>query len=289
MTGLHPKPAVIVISSHVARGSVGNRAAVFALETLGFPVWAIATIQLPWHPGHGPATRIVASDQAFSDFLADIERAPWIDEVGAVLSGYMANPAQTQAVASLVTGLRKTNPDLVYLCDPVIGDSSGLYVPEETASAIRDNLVPHCDITTPNLYELAWLTDTATPSTLVETASTMSALGIPEVLVTSAPGTHQHKTGNLLATRSETLFAGHRELLRPPNGPGDLTAAIFLGHRLSGLPDRKNLSKTTASVLEILEQSARRRSNELTLETDSASIVSPANVLKVISLPELAA
>ena len=29
--------AVIVISSHVARGSVGNRAAVFALETLGHP------------------------------------------------------------------------------------------------------------------------------------------------------------------------------------------------------------------------------------------------------------
>ncbi|MEP2575390.1 MAG: pyridoxal kinase, partial [Nitratireductor sp.] len=38
------KPAVIVISSHVARGSVGNRAAVFALETLGYPVWAVPTV-----------------------------------------------------------------------------------------------------------------------------------------------------------------------------------------------------------------------------------------------------
>ena len=46
--------AVIVISSHVVRGSVGNRAAVFALETLGYPVWALPTIVLPWHPGHGP-------------------------------------------------------------------------------------------------------------------------------------------------------------------------------------------------------------------------------------------
>ena len=51
--------AVIVVSSHVARGSVGNRAAVFALETLGHPVWAVPTVLLPWHPGHGPATRIV--------------------------------------------------------------------------------------------------------------------------------------------------------------------------------------------------------------------------------------
>jgi pyridoxine kinase len=45
-------PSVIVISSHVVRGSVGNRAAVFALETLGFPVWAVPTVVLPWHPGH---------------------------------------------------------------------------------------------------------------------------------------------------------------------------------------------------------------------------------------------
>jgi pyridoxine kinase len=38
------RPSVIVISSHVVRGSVGNRAAVFALETLGFPVWAVPTV-----------------------------------------------------------------------------------------------------------------------------------------------------------------------------------------------------------------------------------------------------
>ena len=36
--------AVIAISSHVARGSVGNRAMVFALERLGFEVWAVPTI-----------------------------------------------------------------------------------------------------------------------------------------------------------------------------------------------------------------------------------------------------
>jgi pyridoxine kinase len=57
--------AVIVISSHVARGSVGNRAVVFALETLGFPVWAVPTIILPWHPGHGRATRIVPEKNNF--------------------------------------------------------------------------------------------------------------------------------------------------------------------------------------------------------------------------------
>ncbi|MGC4034134.1 MAG: hypothetical protein QM754_20835 [Tepidisphaeraceae bacterium] len=75
--------AVIVISSHVARGSVGNRAAVFALETLGFPVWAVPTVILPWHPGHSRATRIVPPVDQFKAMMADLERAPWLGEVGA--------------------------------------------------------------------------------------------------------------------------------------------------------------------------------------------------------------
>jgi pyridoxine kinase len=53
------KPAVIVVNSLVARGGVGGRASVFALERLGFPVWLVPTVLLSWHPGQGPATRIV--------------------------------------------------------------------------------------------------------------------------------------------------------------------------------------------------------------------------------------
>ena len=67
--------AVIVISSHVIRGSVGNRAAVFALETLGYPVWAVPTVILPWHPGHGPSTRITVSEGDFNSLIDDLIRA----------------------------------------------------------------------------------------------------------------------------------------------------------------------------------------------------------------------
>ena len=63
-----PKPAVIVVTSHVVRGSVGGRAAVFALERMGFPVWSVPTVVLPWHPGKGAATRL-AIDEA-GDFAA---------------------------------------------------------------------------------------------------------------------------------------------------------------------------------------------------------------------------
>ena len=121
--------AVIVVSSHVARGSVGNRAAVFALETLGFPVWAVPTVVLPWHPGHGRATRIVPPPGEFAALMKDLERAPWLGEVAAILSGYLGDASQAAAVASLVDAVRAKNGRAVYVCDPVIGDLGGLYVP----------------------------------------------------------------------------------------------------------------------------------------------------------------
>ena len=83
------RKAVIVISSHVVRGSVGNRASVFALETLGHPVWALPTVTLSWHPGHGPATRFVTGNGEFSAIIDDLIGSPWLGEVGAVLSGYL--------------------------------------------------------------------------------------------------------------------------------------------------------------------------------------------------------
>ncbi len=269
-----PPRAVIVISSHVARGSVGNRAAVFALETLGHPVWAVPTVILPWHPGHGRATRIVPDPAQFASLLKDLERAPWLGEVTAVLSGYLGDAAQAEAVASLVQSVKARNPGATYVCDPVMGDSGGLYVPEATAAAIRDRLVAIADIATPNRFELEWLVG----AKLGDLSSTISAafdFGPPNMLVTSAPATLAGGTGNLLVTQREALLAEHRMIDRPPNGLGDLTGAVFLARLLAGMPSEKALQSTTASVFEILARTAKRGADELTLETDAASLSSP--------------
>ncbi|MEQ9245392.1 MAG: pyridoxal kinase, partial [Nitratireductor sp.] len=194
--------AVIVISSHVARGSVGNRAAVFTLEALGFPVWAVPTVILPWHPGHGPATRIVPEPDQFARFMNDLENAPWLSEVSAVLTGYLGNPEQAEAIAGLVETLKASNPAARYVCDPVLGDRGGLYVPEATAAAIRDRLLPLADIATPNRYELAWLTGVDIDGT--ETAIRAARKAPPaDEMLTSAPATSAVRLANLLVSETE--------------------------------------------------------------------------------------
>ncbi|MCG7504269.1 pyridoxal kinase PdxY [Mesorhizobium retamae] len=272
--------AVIVVSSHVARGSVGNRAAVFALETLGFPVWAVPTVILPWHPGHGRATRIVPPAEQFAALMADLARAPWLGEVGAVLSGYLGEASQADAIADLVGAVKARNPGALYVCDPVMGDSGGLYVPEATAKALRDRLMPLADIATPNRYELAWMAGADLPDLKSTTAAALDA-GPATMLVTSAPAMMSGSTGNLLLDSSQVLLAEHRLIDRPPNGLGDLTGAVFLARTLSGQPPAKALQSTTAAVYEILARTAKRGGDELQLETDAQSLSQPMAMVQM--------
>lgn len=276
--------AVIVVSSHVARGSVGNRAAVFALETLGFPVWAVPTVVLPWHPGHGRATRIVPPPADFAALMADLERAPWLGEVGAVLSGYLGEPGQAAAVASLVKAVKKRNPQALYVCDPIMGDGGSLYVGQAVAEAIRDRLLPLADLATPNRFELEWLTGAPLPD-LRSVLEAALHTGPRTMLVTSAPASHTGSTGNALLTPSEALFAEHRVIDNPPNGLGDLTAAVLLARLLDGQPAPKALQSTTAAVFEILARTATRGADELTLETDAQSLVHPMAMVQLRHLP----
>lgn len=272
--------AVIVISSHVVRGSVGNRAAVFALESLGFPVWALPTVVLPWHPGHGRSTRLTFGESEFDHAIDDLIGAPWLGEVKAVLSGYFGNAAQPRAIARLVRALRARDPDLLYVCDPVMGDVGGLYLGEETAVAIRDELIPLASVATPNRYELEWLVG-ARLSTNAEIMEAALSLGPSRMLVTSAVSMMAGGTGNLYLSGKHALLAEHRLIDNPPNGLGDLTSALFLARLLAGVPEERALQLTTASVFEILARTAKRGGDELTLESDASSLSTPMAMVQM--------
>lgn len=272
--------AVIAISSHVIRGSVGNRAVAFTLESLGFPVWSMPTVVLPWHPGHGPSTRMNFADEVFEKAIDDLIRAPWLGEVKAIITGYFGSPKQPLAVARLISALKNRNPDVVYLCDPVIGDLQGLYVPEETAIAIRDHLIPLADIATPNRYELAWMAGAPleTNAAIIDAAL---SLGPARMAVTSAVPMMAGSIGNLLLSNRSALLAEHRAMEGAPNGLGDLFSALLLARLLEKHDEEKALQLATASVYEILARSMKRQSDELTLEQDQSSLKNPMALVQI--------
>ena len=107
------------------------------------------------------------------------------------------------------------------------------------------------------------------------------------MLVTSAPAMIGGSIGNLLVTPSQALLAEHRTIERPPNGLGDLTAAVFLARKLAGSAPEKAVQSTTAAVFEILARTARRGGDELQIETDAASLSTPMAMVQMrrLALP----
>lgn len=285
-----PRPAVIAISSQVARGAIGNRSIVHALEAFGYPVWAVPTVLLPFHPGHGPSTRIEPDRALFGPFLDDLLHSKWFAEAGAIITGYMANAAQAEKVASFVTAAKAKNPALVYLCDPVIGDAGGLYVKPETADAIRDLLLPQAGIATPNIHELAWLTNRPALADAAAAVSAARMLGAPMVMVTSTPGFMRGNIGNVLVEPSGATLAEHRLVAGPGNGGGDLLSGLFLALLLEGLRPVEALEKATSSIFEVISLAARRGSDELMPQADTKSLVQPMSpvTMRTIAAPAAA-
>lgn len=276
------KAPVLVITSQVVRGRVGARASGFALERLGHPTWVLPTIVLPYHPGHGPGTRIVAPLADFSALIDDLIDKPWLSELGGVITGYLGRAEQARPIARLIAAIRARNPGLLYCCDPVIGDQAGLYVPEATAVAIRDELLPLADLITPNRHEFAWLTGgAAQEGGLLEAneAIVARAKGMSPrlVAVTSAIAMMKNAEATLLYDRQADagFLAEHRGFERVPNGPGDLFSGVLMARLLEGAAPERALQLSSAAVFEILAQSAKRGADELCLIEEQARLETP--------------
>lgn len=274
--------AVVSISSHVTRGSVGNRAVLFAMEALGFPLWMVPTIHLTWHPGHGPSTRHVVETSTLSPLLSDIARSKHGDEIKAIMTGYFADASQVHLVADWIRDQKATRPDLTYLCDPVLGDAGGLYVAEDVAEAIRDALLPLCDFVTPNLFELAWLCGQNESDDAV---SMMTQLPPPCVLATSIPGSGEQHIGNLFRFDGHTHLIEHERFANPPNGTGDLMSAVFLAWHLRGKTPVEAFERAVNATAVIIEKAVLSGADELPLAGNHQLLQALETPLRAVRLP----
>jgi len=270
------KKPVLVITSQVVRGGISGRGLTFALERIGHDVWFLPTILLPWHPGQGKVTRIVAPASDFGAIVDDLAASPKLADIGAVITGYLGDADQAGPIAKLIGAVKAANPEARYLCDPVMGDHHGdsgtLYVPRSTAEAIRDELVPLADIVTPNAFELGWLTGRDVDNE-IQALAAARMLGNERVLVTSSPAMRRNAIANLLADPRGAVAAEHAAIQDPPHGTGDLIAGLFLTNLMAGLDDEEALKRASASVFELVARSVKKGADELLFAEEQQSVV----------------
>ena len=244
-------PTVLSISSQVVYGPVGNSAAVPAMQRLGLDVLALPTVLLSNHPGHGPLARQPVDIAPLLARLIDDGR---LSDCRAVLTGYIVSPEQVETVAALVGRLKKASPELLYLCDPVLGDDhTGLYVPEAVAAGIRDRLLPLADVVAPNRFELAWLSghEISTPDDAIAAAR---ALAPAHTLATSIP-CRDGCFATMAIGRTRAALVETRRRERVPHGTGDLLSGLFLAHFVRGKREANALANAVAGLEAVIDAS----------------------------------
>ena len=282
-----PTPAsVLVISSQVARGAIGARAAVFALERLGLDCWLVPTVWMPWHPGHGRSTRLVPDADGFAAALAEIAESPAAAEIGTVVTGFFAAPEQIEAVAHTVERLRLLTPGLRLVVDPVIGDGNALYVPSAVAEALRDRLLPLADLATPNLFEAGWFSGRPVATT-AETIAAARTLAPPTVVVTSAPALLTRSHATLLVTADAATQIEHPKIDDAAHGTGDLLTALVAGRLALGQPLEAAVTRAVTSVFEVVARTARARADELRLAAEQDVLLHPMAQVSVRRIGEM--
>lgn len=286
---------ILSIQSHVAYGHVGNAAVVLPLQRLGHNVWPVHTAMLSNHagyPDHGG--RNVPPDE-LAEVIDALDRRGVLARCDGVLSGYLGNVAAGDVVLDAVNRVRQYNNEALYCCDPVMGDDGAVYVSGDIPPFMRERAASAADILTPNLFELALLTDTSpdalTGAALGEIIAAAKKLVAPDrrtstVLITSLahaalPPTEEAMAavtadGAWLVTTPKLSFE------TPPHGAGDCCAALFCAALLAGGKGGGDaalaLSQAVSAIHALLEETARLGRSELALVEAQDGMLAPQKI-----------
>jgi pyridoxine kinase len=257
-------PRVLALSSFVARGAVGLQATLPALAGARFEVIAMPTIVLSNHPGHKACAGTGISPASLAAMTDALEANGWLCGLDAIFTGYLPSPDHVAAARRAVALVKRLNPAVICVADPVLGDDpGGLYVSRETAEAVRDLILPLADLVTPNRFELAWLTGLPV-DTIANAQMAARALKRPLVAATSLPAGL-----DLLANILVSSTGVHSETValqaNAPHGTGDYFAGCLLAAILDGKTHEEALHSATQATQAVID--ASRHSDRLIFET----------------------
>jgi pyridoxine kinase len=257
--------SILSIQSHVVYGYVGNKAATYPLQALGYDVWPINTVQFSNHTGYKKWQGEIVSAHHIKNLAQGIIDIGQADKCLAILSGYMGSKDICEAVQSIVDNYKAINPKIIYLCDPVIGNNN-CYVKPEVLDFFKNNL--QADIITPNHYEAEVLSGIKITdySSLFKIADFFIKLNIKIIVI----------TGIFLEDNKNNLYTfvsdGKNNYIIenksynfdwPINGTGDLLSALYLGYYLKSRDMPNALQNAMFYMQQVLDKTYASRAKEL--------------------------
>ena len=299
---------------------VGNKAAVFPLQLLGFDVDVVNSVHFSNHTGYanGVEGDVLKGEQLHS-IMNGLRRNDLLFEIGHILTGYIGSESFLEAIVDVVNMVReevarKSEKRLRFVCDPVLGDKGKFYVPKELVRLYREKVIPLADVLTPNQFEVEQLTGITIHSIddAKRACHELHQMGPSLVVITSveldcnkdmnnmtiiASQIQQSPTGNTILEAQELawridcpILSGHF------TGTGDLCAALFLAHTSASndtscntnqIPDA--LEKVVNTMFAILKRTSEAtggsvKSRELKLVQSQDIILKPPKMFTALNM-----
>nr|XP_022291644.1 pyridoxal kinase-like [Crassostrea virginica] len=254
-----PEKSVLSIQSTVVFGYVGNKSATFPLQVLGFDVSTINSVQFSNHTGY----KCFKGQVLNSDDLACLYDGLKENSIGSfshILTGYIGSKSFLEKVAEIVVDLKKNNPSLLYVCDPVMGDNGKMYVPNELLPVYINTILPIADIVTPNQFEIENLTGVKinTEEDAIKAMQILHDKGPRTVVISSSEFSHDTS----IICLASSVTNGNKEVYKVQFqklpaifvGTGDLFAACLLAwlEKESGL--KLALEKTISTLQSVIKR-----------------------------------
>jgi pyridoxine kinase len=218
---------ILSVSSRVATGEVGNSLLEAAFAKLAPAVELHAIDTVTWSgPGNQPGR--VGTELPADLLRSMLELAPAAD---LLFVGYLRTRDQVEALARWLD----RHPSRLVL-DPVMGDGGRLYIPTQTAAAIRDELVPRAWVLLPNLTEARWLLTGATAGTeTFDEELRLAAIDRRQWIVVKSATATEGRLGLLIASPDGAVTRHeHDAIPLTVSGTGDLFSGILLAYLALG-------------------------------------------------------
>lgn len=283
--------SILSIQSRVAYGHVGNSAAVFPLQRLGYEVWPVDTVAFSNHLGYRTWRGRTHSAEEVAEVIEGIELLGLFKSCRAVLSGYLGTPEVGAVVRDAVDRVRRANPEAIYLCDPVMGDrDGGMFVKPGVREVFMEELLPQADIIVPNAFELEALTgiDTTMLDSAIEAADVLRAelkrrrgrtgrkrAGTAVVCTGLLRRDAPDKMNTLAVADDGAWLVTTRFVPMHVHGTGDALAALLLGHYLRTGRLATALARAVAGLQAVIEETAAANRYELTLVKTQDAMAKP--------------
>jgi pyridoxine kinase len=262
--------SIISIQSQVVHGHVGNSAAALPMQARGLNVAAVPTTLLSNHPGYDTMRGRVLESELVADLLRGVEERGLIQSSRYIVSGYVGSRANGEVIADFVERARRINPNITYVCDPVMGDVNlGIFVHEQVVECMLERLVPLADILTPNQFELGLISggQAQTFDELHARAQAVIARRHAQLIVTSS------KLADTPAMALENIVIGPDRYARlrvpllpiVPVGTGDLFTGLVTANLACGYSLVDAADSAAQVVLDVLRCTIAAGSAEMQL------------------------